>query len=106
MQQPMTPHPAARTAAHSSLAKLGSCIALAGLLAAMATPSWAQALEQDGRPAKAHKRQGGRIKLAQTRSSSEESAAERDRRLYRECQGRPNSGACSGYAYKPPGRQR
>lgn len=29
---------------------------------------------------------------------SEESTAERDRRLYRECQGRPNAGACAGYA--------
>ena len=27
-----------------------------------------------------------------------ESAAERDRRLSRECRGRPNSGACEGYA--------
>jgi hypothetical protein len=29
---------------------------------------------------------------------SEETTAERDRRLYRECQGRPNAGACAGYA--------
>jgi hypothetical protein len=31
-------------------------------------------------------------------SSSQETTAERDRRLYRECKGRPNAGACSGYA--------
>ena len=31
-------------------------------------------------------------------SSSQESTSERDRRLYRECKGRPNAGACSGYA--------
>lgn len=30
---------------------------------------------------------------------SAESAAERDRRLRRECRGRPNAGACLGYAY-------
>ena len=29
---------------------------------------------------------------------SGESAAERDRRLLRECRGRPNAGACYGYA--------
>ena len=29
---------------------------------------------------------------------SSESRAERDRRLMRECQGRPNAGACLGYA--------
>ncbi len=31
-------------------------------------------------------------------SPSHESAAERDRRLTRECKGRPNAGACLGYA--------
>ena len=36
-------------------------------------------------------------KVKQERSSSEESRSERDRRLYRECQGRPNAGACLGY---------
>ncbi len=29
---------------------------------------------------------------------SEESTLERERRLVRECQGRPNAGACEGYA--------
>lgn len=32
------------------------------------------------------------------RSSSEESATQRDKRLKRECRGRPNAGACLGYA--------
>lgn len=36
-------------------------------------------------------------KLKQERTSSEESRSERDRRLYRECKGRPNAGACLGY---------
>ncbi len=31
------------------------------------------------------------------RSPSEETTAERDRRMYRECWGRPNAGACLGY---------
>ena len=37
-------------------------------------------------------------KVKHQRSSSEESTAERDRRLYRECKGLPNAGACLGYA--------
>ena len=49
---------------------------------------------------KAAKKQSGKVKIQNTRSSSEETTAERDRRLYRECQGRPNSGACAGYAKK------
>ncbi len=36
-------------------------------------------------------------KVKQERSSSEESRSDRDRRLYRECKGRPNAGACLGY---------
>ncbi|GGH57974.1 hypothetical protein GCM10010975_18130 [Comamonas phosphati] len=48
---------------------------------------------------------GGRVRILNIRSSSEESSLERDRRLYRECQGRPNSGACSGYTQSPPGRR-
>lgn len=39
----------------------------------------------------------GSTKIKHQRSPSEESAAERDRRLYRECWGRPNAGACLGY---------
>ena len=43
------------------------------------------------------KGQSNKVKIQNIRSSSDESTAERDRRLYRECQGRPNSGACAGY---------
>lgn len=39
-----------------------------------------------------------KLKTTTPRSTSEESTAERDRRLYRECKGRPNAGACLGYA--------
>ena len=44
-----------------------------------------------------HKRKNAKVRIQNIRSSSDESTAERDRRLYRECQGRPNSGACAGY---------
>jgi len=34
------------------------------------------------------------------RSSSEETKAERERRLTRECKGMPNAGACLGYVHR------
>lgn len=52
------------------------------------------------------KDQSGKVRIQNIRSGSEETAAERDRRLYRECQGRPNSGACSGYTQKPQDSKR
>lgn len=39
-------------------------------------------------------RSGGKIKFDK---GSGETTQERDRRLLRECKGRPNSGACMGY---------
>lgn len=39
----------------------------------------------------------GSTKIKHQRTPSEESTAERDRRMYRECWGRPNAGACLGY---------
>lgn len=44
----------------------------------------------------------GSVKVKHQRSPSEESTAERERRLYRECRGRPNAGACLGYAHGRP----
>lgn len=43
-----------------------------------------------------HKKAGHSARVV--KSPSEESRAERDRRLQRECKGRPNAGACLGYA--------
>ena len=39
----------------------------------------------------------GSTKVTHRPSPSQESTAERDRRMYRECWGRPNAGACLGY---------
>ncbi len=45
--------------------------------------------------AKAKKTKGGsQVRLLK---DSSESTAERNRRLLRECKGRPNAGACAGY---------
>ena len=83
---------------HLSCALLSACLTLA----ALAAPMTAHSADTKSKPA----RQGtehpvkkkGATKVKHQRSSSEESTAERDRRLYRECRGAPNAGACLGYA--------
>lgn len=40
------------------------------------------------------------VKIKHSQNHSGESPAERDRRLYRECKGMPNAGACLGYTRK------
>lgn len=61
--------------------------------------AWAQA-SQTGKPkttqAPQQQKRGG-LKVIPHKSPSEETQAERDRRLYRECKGMPNAGACLGY---------
>lgn len=42
----------------------------------------------------------GSLKIKHQRSPSEETSAERDRRLGKECKGAPNAGACLGYTRK------
>lgn len=39
----------------------------------------------------------GNVRIKYFSSPSEESASQRERRLYRECKGRPDAGACLGY---------
>ncbi len=41
----------------------------------------------------------GTIKVVRQQNNSEESPAQRDRRLRRECKGLPNAGACRGYTH-------
>ena len=43
---------------------------------------------------------GSTVKQQTLRNPSEETTAQRDRRLTRECKGRPNAGACLGYAQR------
>ncbi|MGC3983468.1 MAG: hypothetical protein QM777_01385 [Pseudorhodoferax sp.] len=74
---------------HMSIPLSAACLAL-GLLTTL--PTTAAKAENDT-PAK---------KKAVTPkfipNSTQESARERERRLLRECKGRPNAGACAGYA--------
>lgn len=64
----------------------------------------AQAAKRDNIPsnvsANSSKHPKVHIRTRTQRSSSEESQRERDQRLRRECRGRPNAGACLGYAHR------
>ncbi len=73
---------------HLSIPLSAACLTL-GLLTALP----ALAKNEDGG---APKRKAAAPKFIP--NSSQESARERERRLLRECKGRPNAGACSGYA--------
>lgn len=82
---------------------LSTLVALAAV-AAMVLP--ASAYSADTTSKSAHKatpqqtQKKGSLKIKHQRSPSEESTAQRDRRLHRECKGMPNAGACLGYTRK------
>jgi hypothetical protein len=69
---------------------------LAGPAQATAKKAKADAAEKAAKPAKAKaKKSGG--SAPKFIKGGEESSTERDRRLFRECKGRVNAGACAGY---------
>ena len=74
--------------------------AFATLLALTLAPlAYAAGPNESGKSrAKAAPKRSQAIKIRQEKSGSQESSAERDRRLKRECKGLPNAGACLGYA--------
>lgn len=78
-----------------------ACILVAGTLAGAAPASartkGAHPTAADSAPAAKKK---GVSKVTHQRSSSEETSAEHDRRMYRECKGLHNAGACRGYTRK------
>lgn len=76
---------------------LYACMAL-GLMAIVHNAQAAPHKKATEATAGATTKKKGSTKVKQQRSSSEESRAERDRRLSRECKGLPNAGACLGYA--------
>lgn len=71
--------------------------ALAGAAPASARTKGAHPTAADSAPAAKKK---GVSKVTHQRSSSEETSAEHDRRMYRECKGLHNAGACRGYTRK------
>lgn len=55
--------------------------------------------------AKSKSKRSQQVRITSSQNNSGETPAQRDRRLYRECRGLPNSGACVGYAYGPSARR-
>lgn len=74
---------------------VGLCL-IANPGTALAKRSASEKHASAGTPAK----KKGVSKVTYQRSTSEESRAERDRRMYRECKGMHNAGACRGYTSK------
>ncbi len=76
-------------------------LCLCALMALTLTANPAEGAERKKKKGKApatgqaESKQAGKTKFYR---GSEETVSERERRLYRECQGRPNAGACAGYA--------
>lgn len=90
----------------TSAVLVAALIAFGGTLTpapASAADDGAAATVQPGHPKARHKaRKAAKAHAPRQRvkfdKGSGETAAERDRRLRRECKGRPNAGACLGYA--------
>ncbi|MDR2335005.1 MAG: hypothetical protein LBE61_16185 [Burkholderiaceae bacterium] len=73
-----------------------------GILAVMAAIAGTPAAQAAARhPSGSKSISGGKtsstVKIKEHRGHAGETPAERDKRLYRECRGLPNAGACSGY---------
>lgn len=78
---------------HSTAMRSLCAIALWGLLFG-AHSSWAQSANQTAFATEAVKK----TKRPKPDKGNGETVAERERRMQRECKGRPNAGACEGYA--------
>lgn len=77
--------------------RLWLSIGLAAVVGLMACPPLA-AKERSATTA-SHKARKAKAPKTPVNLGYGETRAERDRRLLRECQGKPNAGACEGYAH-------
>lgn len=82
----------------TTLAVLMTLIASQSIAASTGTPSVITTATDSStvKPSPPKKKKSSKPKIYK---GSGETTAERDRRLYRECKGRPNAGACEGYAH-------
>jgi len=80
----------------STLVSVGMGLGLLAAAPASGTTDNFTAVTATDKPAK--KPQQAKAPTPPTDKGSAESKAERDKRLLRECRGRPNAGACEGYA--------
>lgn len=79
---------------------LAICLATPPLLLSFPDPAQAKGQKNGKTSSSEPSRKKGVSKITYQRSSSEESPAERDRRMYRECKGMHNAGACRGYTQR------
>jgi hypothetical protein len=81
----------------STLVSVGMGLGLLAAAPASGTTDNFTAVTATDKPAKKPKQ--AKAPKPPTDKGSAESKAERDKRLMRECRGRPNAGACEGYAH-------
>ncbi|QXL85951.1 hypothetical protein [Comamonas sp. NLF-1-9] len=91
--RPRLPAPALRAALRGLTLAIAATSLLALAPGAQGASKNKKAASATHAPAK---KRSTRVKPSQNHSG--ESTAEREKRLYRECQGMPNAGACLGYA--------
>lgn len=76
------------------------CMITAGLLACLAVMTMPATMAQTPSTNKSStKATGTKTRQPPQDKGPGETRAERDKRLLRECRGRPNSGACEGYGH-------
>ncbi|PWW48712.1 hypothetical protein [Melaminivora alkalimesophila] len=83
---------------HRFLLQAAFCLGLG--LAMGAAPAFTAAAQQAPQARSQQDRKAPKARSVRVRhqpAGSQESATERERRLRRECRGRPNAGACLGY---------
>lgn len=87
---------------HATTRRFGTLLGLSLALCLLAGPGNADATQAKRSKANTGEsaKKKGVSKVTYQRSTSEESPAERDRRMYRECKGLHNAGACRGYTRK------
>lgn len=93
------PSPSRALPSTSIPARLVSLVGIGLLWCVLAQPHDAHAKKRTGHKASVSQTAHGKggSKAAPSRSSSEETRAERERRLLRECRGMHDAGACKGY---------
>ena len=82
----------------STLVSAGWGFGLLAMPAASSASDNFSAVSTADKPAKAKKPQQAKSPKSATDKGSAESKTDRDKRLLRECRGRPNAGACEGFA--------
>ena len=81
--------------------RIGALLTIGLALCLLAAPGDADAKSKRSKTGTSESaKKKGVTKVTYQRSSSEESTAERDRRMYRECKGLHNAGACRGYTQR------